>query len=194
MSKTLEYYNINAQRFVQETINTDISEIQNEFLKYIPARGSILDFGCGSGRDTKFFLEHGYHVEAIDGSETMCRLASAQTGINVKHMLFEDFRETNRYDGIWACASLLHLPKSELIAVIRRMYEALKETGILYMSFKYGSFEGERKARHFTDLTEGSFAKLITEIPELKTEKQWLTNDARPGRSEEKWLNLILKK
>lgn len=194
MSKTLEYYNMNAKRFVQETINTDISGIQCEFLKYIPAYGTILDLGCGSGRDTLCFLKQGYHVEAVDGSEEMCRLARKRTGINVKHMLFEDLKEVNKYDGIWACASLLHMPKDKLPAVIRKMNSALKKTGVLYISFKYGHFEGERKGRHFTDLTEDSFAEIMKEIPELYIEKHWITNDARPSRSEEKWLNLILKK
>ncbi len=194
MSKTLNYYNDNAERFVQETANVDISKNQKEFLKYIPDNGTVLDFGCGSGRDAKYFLEQGYHVEAVDGSETMCRLASLQTGIPVKCMRFEELDAVDIYDGIWACASILHLARNELITVLYKMCRALKKTGILYVSFKYGSFEGERKDRYFTDFTEESFAEVIAEVPELTIEKQWITNDARPDRSEEKWLNLILKK
>ena len=94
---------------------------------------------------------------------------------------------------IWACASILHLSSSELIDVLHKMGKALKDTGIIYTSFKYGDFEGERNHRYFTDMTEESFAKLLKSVPELKVSNQWTTKDARPDRTE-KWLNLLLNK
>ena len=98
------------------------------------------------------------------------------------------------YDGIWACSSILHVPTSELKSVILKMSEALKKKGIIYTSFKYGTFEGERNGRYFTDMTEETFALLIRDIRELEIEELWITSDVRPGRGEEKWLNLILRK
>ena len=111
MGSTIEYYNQNAQSFADGTAAVNFTEIQNVFLELVPEGGYILDFGCGSGRDTKDFLDQGYRVEATDGSEILCKLASKYTGISVKHMFFEKLEETEKYDGIWACASILHVKK-----------------------------------------------------------------------------------
>ena len=154
----------------------------------------MLDFGCGSGRDTKYFMQAGLHVTAIDGSEEMCRCASKYTGIKVQHMLFQELSEKNTYEGIWACASILHLSKEELHQVILKMADALRMGGILYTSFKYGDFEGERNGRYFTDFTIESFTEFIRNITGIQIEDYWITGDARPGRGEQKWLNLILRK
>lgn len=194
MQPTLTYYNQNATRFYADTVSVEFTATQQRFLSYIPAPAAILDFGCGSGRDTKAFLDQGYQVEAIDGSEELCKLAARYTGIQVRHMLFQDLNAISKYDGIWACSSILHLPGEELINVMRRMSDALKPGGIIYTSFKYGTFSGERNGRYFTDMTEVTFDRFIRNIEELHIEEQWTTFDARPGRGDEKWLNLILRK
>ena len=142
----------------------------------------------------KYFLEKEYRVEATDGSSELCKLASAFTGIEVKEMLFQDLDASGKYEGIWACSSILHLPKQELLPVTRKMCDALKDNGVIYTSFKYGDFEGERNGRYFTDFTEDTFDKFMKVIPELTIEEEWITSDVRPGRGEEKWLNLILRK
>ena len=194
MDKTIEYYNQNADMFAQGTRLVDFTVVQERFAKMLPAGSRILDFGCGSGRDTKYFLEKGYRVEATDGSAELCKLASAFAGIEVKEMLFQDLDARGKYEGIWACSSILHLSKRELLPVIRKMCDALKDNGVIYTSFKYGDFEGERNGRYFTDFTEDTFDKFIKVIPELTIEEEWITSDVRPGRGEEKWLNLILRK
>ena len=140
---TLRYYNQNAGSFVSGTVHADLTDTLNRFLSRLEPGAAILDFGCGSGRDTKYFLEHGYQVEAIDGSEELCKIASAYTGIPVRQMYFQDLDVREQYDGIWACSSLLHLSYGELDEVLYRIEKALKPQGILYMSFKYGVFEGE---------------------------------------------------
>ena len=194
MQKTLDYYNRNAREFIEGTAGVDFSRIQNHFLFLLPKEALILDFGCGSGRDTKYFLEKGFRVEAADGSEELCRLASAYTGIPVKQMLFQELDETEKYDGIWACASILHLRRDELPKVLMKICRALKRGGILYASFKYGDFEGERNGRYFTDLTEETAEKLLESVPELKIKERWVTGDVRAGRGAEKWLNMILRR
>ena len=194
MNNTINYYNQNAENFIANTQNADMHSTQERFLRLLDANTSILDFGCGSGRDTKYFLEKGYQVTATDGSSELCRLASEFTGIKVKEMLFQELDAINQYDGIWACSSILHLPKKELLPVIWKMCEALKDNGIIYTSFKYGDFEGERNGRYFTDFTEKTFREVIEKVPELTIEEHWITSDVRPGRGEEKWLNLILRK
>ncbi len=146
------YYNENAQAFFDGTVNADMSENYKEFLERLPKNGYILDAGCGSGRDTKKFMDMGYKVQAIDASSEMCRLANSHTGLEIRQMRFQELEERSIYDGIWASASLLHVRKEELLYVLRKLNEALKPQGILYASFKYGEFEGERNGRYFHDL------------------------------------------
>ena len=194
MDNTIEYYNKTAEQFVQGTLSVDFTATQERFLLKLTEGTSILDFGCGSGRDAKYFLDKGYQVEATDGSAELCKLASEYTGICVKQMLFEELDECEKYDGIWACSSILHLDKGALKDVLKKMAAALKTDGVVYTSFKYGDFEGERNGRYFTDFTPKTFGEYMQEVPELQMEEYWLTSDVRPGRGEEKWLNLILRK
>ena len=191
---TISYYNVHAQSFTKSTRGVDFTAIQNKFLDKLPAGAFILDFGCGSGRDTRYFLDQGYRVEAIDGSEELCRLAGEYTGIEVKCMLFQELQDTDRYDAVWACSSILHLTYDELITVLEKIARALKDKGLLYTSFKYGTEEGERNGRYFTDMTEEKLTGLLEKVPDFEIEEQWITSDVRPGRGEEKWLNLFLRK
>ena len=193
-NQTLTYYNTNAQTFIEGTRNVNFTETQNKFITKLPQSAFILDFGCGSGRDTKYFLEKGYLVEAIDGSAELCKMASTYAGIEVRKMLFQDLQEVEKYDAIWACSSILHLPYIELIEVLKKMEAALKQNGLIYTSFKYGTFEGMRNGRYFTDMTEESFKELLQKLGNLEIEETWITSDVRPGRGEEKWLNLFLRK
>lgn len=193
-NSTLGYYDDHADVFYKSTVNADLGKIQERFLSKLQRQAYILDFGCGSGRDTKYFLERGFRVDAIDGSKELCKLACEYTGIEVKNMLFQELEEMGRYDGIWACSSILHLPADELEAVMRKMSDALKDNGIIYTSFKYGTFEGERNGRYFTDMTDETFVEFLNRIYVLEIEELWITADVRPERGEEKWLNLILRK
>lgn len=217
MNETLDYYEEHAQEFAQATLNADLSSTQDFFLSFLHAGGKILDFGCGAGRDSLYFLKKGFQVTAADGSEKMCAIAARNTGLPVRQMLFNELDAVNEYDGIWACSSILHLGKEELKDVLSKMIKALKGSGIIYLSFKYGNFEGERNGRYFTDFTETAFDNFLKGIPEAgslysaaglqsepaETAKDtggqgfpfyWITPDARPGREEEKWLNILLKK
>ncbi len=191
---TVEYYNTNADTFLSETMTVDFSETQDIFLERLPQGALILDFGCGSGRDALAFLKQGCRVEAVDGSAEMCRAAAALTGLPVRQMLFQELDASEKYDGIWACSSILHLPAEELENVLKKMKIALKKDGVIYTSFKYGTFQGERKGRYFTDFTEETFAEFIRKIKGLLIEKLWITADVRPGRENEKWLNILLRK
>lgn len=193
-TKTIEYYNENVDKFVNDTQDVVFCATQDLFLSYLNEGNSILDLGCGSGRDTKYFLSKGYKVDATDGSEEICKVASDYTGINVKCLLFNELDEIDKYDGIWACASILHLDRDDLIDVFHRIARALKDNGILYTSFKYSEFEGMRNGRYFTDFTIESFNEFQTNIPEFIIEKKWITSDVRAGREDEKWLNLIMRK
>ena len=192
--ETLEYYDQIVKDFASRTLSADMSEEQERFTACLPDGALILDFGCGSGRDTRYFLKKGYRVDAIDGSEEMVRIASENTGIEVRHMLFQELNETGKYDGIFACASILHVKREELPDILNRMYKALKNGGVIYVSFKYGTFEGERNGRYFTDMNEERFESLMREVPAMEVLKETITSDVRPGRADEKWLNVFLRK
>lgn len=194
VNETLEYYNENAKSFVEGTVAVDFEQTQLRFTDKLENGNYILDFGCGSGRDTKYFLGKGFKVDATDGSEELCKKASEFTGIEVKQMLFQELDEVDKYDGIWACSSILHLPKSELETVLKKILIAVKEDGVIYTSFKYSDFEGMRNGRYFTDFTLEAFQEFIKKVPGLVIEEYWITGDVRPGRGEEKWLNLLLRK
>ncbi len=191
---TLSYYKKNIQNFVKNTINADMKFNQRKFLDRIPEFGRILDFGCGSGRDAKVFLDLGYEVEAVDGCRELCEIAAAYVGIPVRQMDFLELDAWERYDGIWACASILHLPYEEIKAVMKKMAAALKENGVVYVSFKYGEFEGWRNGRYFTDMTEDRVRRLVEETKGMLVEEIWVTADVREGRGDERWVNGVGRK
>lgn len=194
MNKTIEYYNKNVELFVSSTKDVEFNKMQNMLLKYLKKGDYILDLGCGSGRDSKAFLEKGFKVVSIDGSEKLCNIASSYIGQEVIFTTFQNFKSDIKFNGIWACASLLHLPYTDLKEVIKNLRNNLKEEGYFYLSFKYGEFEGERNGRYFTNMTEKKFRNLIKDILEYEIVEEKITSDARKGREEEKWLNIILKK
>ena len=194
MNKTINYYNENAKTFVEGTVSVDFSDIQTKFINKLNDNAKILDFGCGSGRDTKFFLENGFDVEAIDGSEELCKFASEYTGITVKHMYFQQLDEVSKYDAVWACSSILHLSYDELIDVMKKIVDSLKPNGLFYTSFKYGDFEGDRNGRYFINMDETRISSLLENIEHLQIEEMWITTDVRPNRGEEKWINLFMRK
>ena len=193
-NRTIDYYNQNIDKFVSDTKDVEFTSTQDLFLSYLKEGSSILDLGCGSGRDTKCFLSKGYKVCASDGSIEICKAASAYLGIEVKHQLFNELDDYEIYDGIWACSSILHLDRKMLVDAFRRINKALKENGILYTSFKYSEYEGMRNGRYFIDFTTESFHVFMKDLNGFVIEKEYVSSDVRPGRSEEKWLNLIMRK
>lgn len=192
MDRTISYYNEKAKAFIQDTKDVRMDSLRERFLCYIPAGGHILDFGCGSGRDLRYFKEQGYKVSGTDGSEKLCAFASSYSGVKVRHERFQELYEESVYDGIWACSSILHLPLGELQDVFERIAKALKSCGVLYTSFKYGNFSGDRNGRYFTDLTEETIKDVVPDS--LSIISEWITSDARPGRESEKWLNCLFRK
>lgn len=192
-TKTLNYYNQHAQTFSDSTLNVDMSALYAEFLPLIPKHGHILDAGCGSARDAMYFKQQGFTVSAFDASENIAKLASNYLQQTVEVKAFQQLNCTNMYDGIWCCASLLHVPKVELPQVFLKLQNALKPNGVLYVSFKYGTQERVHNGREFTDLNEDGLTALITHHTELKILKQWQSVDQRPERESEVWLNALIK-
>lgn len=190
MSKTLEYYDENSEKFLADTANVEFGELQSRFASMLSAGGRVLDLGCGSGRDSLAFLKAGFDVDAIDGSKQMVEAAKSLTGLDVVQALFDEYEPDGLYDGIWACSSLLHVASDDLSFHIEKYSKALKPNGIFYLSFKLGDYEGMRNGRWFTDFTEESFRELINKIKGISISEIDITADVRPGRSDEKWLNV----
>lgn len=164
MSSTLDYYNLNALEYFDTTINANMTEQYNLFLKYLGTSGRILDLGCGSGRDALYFKKLGYVVDAIDGSEELCKLATQYTKIPVKCMKFNELDMLDSYDGIWACSSLVHIKKKELIDVLKKISKALKEDGILYVALKNGIGEETIKGRYFSYIEKDEFENISNSL------------------------------
>ncbi|MDK2968139.1 MULTISPECIES: class I SAM-dependent methyltransferase [Lacrimispora] len=191
---SIDYYNKYAAKEFEETVKQDMSEIMKEFLSHLEEGDTILDLGCGSGRDSLTLYELGYDVTPLDASGEMCKLAEIHTGLDVLQMTFEQMDFDDVFDGIWACASLLHTPKKELSGILTKIARALNDKGILYMSFKLGDFEGFRGERYFSDYTEDSISQLIRENGRFEIVKLWETDDIRSGHSDVRWLNVLAKK
>jgi len=190
---TLKYYQDNAQTFFDGTVNVDMSSLYETFTKHLAPGARVLDAGCGSGRDAKAFQEMGYQVEAFDASSAMVELAREHTGLPVQLMTFADVDWKEEFDGIWCCASLLHVPAEELTGVMRKLADALKPGGVWYVSFKYGDGEREVDGRRFTDMNKMELEILLETVAWMKIAKMWTTRDQRPENNEF-WLNGILRK
>jgi SAM-dependent methyltransferase len=191
---TIEYYNKNSRKYFDSTVNIYMESLYSPFLELIPPYGRILDAGCGSGRDSLYFMKKGYDVVAIDASEELVRLASALLGMAVLNMSFQELEFIEEFDGIWACGSLLHVPKNEIKDVLNRLSRSLRKDGIIYASFKYGNGVRLQEGRIFNNYNEDSLASLIKEDPSLKTSRMWKTEDLRKNRKGEYWLNVLTRK
>lgn len=186
------YYKDNKDEFINSTINCDMTFQYNFFEKYLNKESkTILDIGFGSGRDSLYFSKK-YEVYSIDPVEEFCEHGKSIGLNNVYCMKVQDMNYTDMFDGIWACASLLHIPSYELVDVLNKCYTALKDNGVMYCSFKYGEYEGERNGRFFIDLIEERFKQYISKT-KFKVLEICITEDVRADRTE-KWLNVVIRK
>ncbi len=193
MNKTLNFYSTNSKVYFESTKRVDLTHIYDDFLSYIPKGGQVLDLGCGSGRDSLYFKNLGYKVTAIDGCKELCELASEYLGFEVINETFEglDLAEES-FNGIWACASLLHVKRCDIKNVLNNLAKGLKDNGVFYMSFKYGDKEFvDEKERYFNCYDEEGLKELIKDIENLGILKFYKTEDVMPNRENLVWLNVL---
>lgn len=195
MDNTLKYYAKNTEEFIASTLEADMSATQEKFLALLPKGAHILDLGCGSGRDSLCFLQQGFQVTAVDGSEELAKFASELIG---QEVIVSDFKDlvlpTASFDAIWASASLLHVHSEALPDILAKVIDLAKPGAVFYMSFKYGDYEGERTGRYYTDLNEERFAEFMQKSGRhLEIIKQWVAKDVRPDKTE-LWLNTFARK
>lgn len=186
----MNYYNKHAKEYINNTKDVDMKEYYEVFESYLNHNSKILDVGFGSGRDSLYFKNKGYEVISIDPIKEFCDNAKSIGLDNIIQMSIEDIEYNSEFDAIWACASLLHLKSNQLVDVFNKCYKALKDDCVMYVSFKYGDFEGIIDDRYFTYLTEESFSNIINQT-NFKIDKLWINED-KLNRGV-KWLNIVLK-
>lgn len=186
------YYDTNAKEYIENTINCDMSFHYQKFLKYLPKTGKILDVGFGSGRDMIYFKSLGYDVEGIDTSNEFVKNMKIK-GFKVSVLSILKMNCSNRYDGIWACASLLYVKREELEQAIINCVNALKKNGILYCSFKYGDKEENKNNRYFNYINESIIDKIISNN-NFSINEIYKTYDVRKEKNHEEWISVIIKK
>ncbi|MFC2074283.1 class I SAM-dependent methyltransferase [Campylobacterota bacterium] len=190
INSTLNYYEENAQQFIQDTLNKDMDVQYAIFEKYIQDGSHILDAGCGSGRDSLYFKSRGYRCTAFDISKKMCDFASKILDQEVLQLSFEDLDFEDEFDAIWASASLLHIPKDKMLSSMKRLSLALKSEGVIYTSFKLGEREFIKGKRFFNSYTKESFQELI-DLTSFQMLESFVLEDSRPDKKGEYWLNCI---
>lgn len=192
---TLDYYNKNSEEYFNSTLNVDMTNTYKEFLKLVPEGGKILDLGCGSGRDSMNFMKLGYEVTAVDGAKELAKKASVLLGKEVIASTFEELELKEKFHGIWACASLLHIKREDLKTVLNNLYNNLDDNGVFYMSFKYGEKEYvDDKNRYFNCFTDESIISFINENTKYNILGLYITEDKLGRVNEVKWVNLICNK
>ena len=191
-----EFYDTHADAFIAQTRDVDMTALRQRFLDSLPRRsdaaGRLLDAGCGAGRDARAFATAGYDVSAFDASPAMVAATEDHAGVPVRRMTFEGFAWEHPFEGIWACASLLHVAEEDLLDVLSRLALHLVPDGVLYMSFKVGTGMRTKDGRRFTDMTEARLGAFLDGRPGLTEREMWRTADRRPDRSGEEWLNTLV--
>lgn len=191
MDPTDDPYEAMAPAFFAATVGVDMAPLHARFVAGLTPGAHVLDAGCGSGRDARAFSGMGFRVTAFDASAALARLASAHCGFEVAHRRFEDVEESGVYDGIWCCASLLHVPRVDLPRTLSRLWRALRPGGRLYASFKLGTGDRIEGERHFTDADEQQVRAWFGVLPNVRALDVWLSDDRRPDRPQE-WINVLV--
>ena len=190
---SIEFYEKNAQSYFDSTVDADLRKIYSRFTNLLPADARILDAGCGSGRDIKYFLSKGYQVDAFDASKKMAQLATEYSGIKVINSTFDSFTSREKYNGIWACASLVHIPRKEIDRTLSTLCSHLDEDGVLYFSMKYRNEDKEEDERRFTEIDNDFLKYEIKSSKEFELVDSFLTTDIRIHKSNI-WVNVLLRK
>ena len=190
---SIDWYEANADSFVARTFGPGMEAERARFLDHVPPGGTVLDAGCGSGRDALAFKRAGCVVSAFDGSGRLAKIASAKTGLAVRHLAFAEMDWDAAFDGVWACATLLHLPAAELPDALSRIWRALRPGGVFYASFKRGDGERLADGRHFTDLTGPRLTTLLVDAA-FQPIAVWLSEDGRTDHAGETWVSGLARR
>ena len=188
---TVEFYEAHAREYIERTVSADLSPIYDEFSKRVHRGRRVLDAGCGSGRDLKNLHSRGFNVVGIDASAALVALARQYSGEECFTMRLEDVSFRNRFDAVWACASLLHVPKGKIVAVLEWLRRSLVKGGVLFASVQLG--EGEMLApdgRFFAYYTHDEIGAVLQSAG-FSMDHSWISEDTLPSRRPLRWLNVF---
>ena len=191
IDSTTEFYESHAREYFDRTASADLSALYDSFLSHVRPGGRILDVGCGSGRDLKVFRQRGFKPVGIDASPTLVKLAHTFSGVVCKATRFQDLNFREYFDAVWACASLLHLPKRRIGRILRRLYTSLIDGGTLFVSMQIGC--GEKLAedgRFFAYYQPDELARRVQKAG-FSIDRVWISEDSLPGRTRTRWVNVI---
>ena len=194
LASTSEYYRTNAASYCEESVDFDLLDVYSRFLDFVPEKGHILDLGCGSGRDSRSFLNAGYVVTAMDASNDVAIYAEKIIGQPVMVSRFQEMSFCDEFDAVWACASLLHCPRSQIVDVLGRVTKSLKPNGVAYISFKWGENETiDDSGRYFNNYTLESLHQLIDQIKSLTIIDEWVESK-QLREIKQKWVNVVVRR
>ncbi|MEA1974439.1 MAG: class I SAM-dependent methyltransferase [Bacillota bacterium] len=192
--QNIKYYNDNSIKYVNSTFNTNMSLLYDKFETYLKPKCHILDLGCGSGRDSLYFHNKNYKVTSVDGSNEMIKYCETILKNKIIHSTFKDFNASYKFDGIWACASLLHVKKENIKNIIFKYISFLNIEGIFFISFKDRDTDFSKDGRDFTCFSKYSLENLLKQFDNIKILEFVETTDVRDNREDEKWISVIFKK
>jgi len=165
--RTLDFYARNAAQYVRHGAEAP-SPYLLSFVAALPADARVLELGSGSGRDAAFMLSQGVDIHPSDASPQLAREAERRIGRAVRLLRFNELEEVEAYDGVWASASLLHAPASELSDDLARIHRALHPSGLFVASFKAGTEEGRDELGRYYN-----YADAETLLTHYRTAAQW---------------------
>lgn len=188
-NKTQNFYDTHAKTYFDSTVNLDLTGLRKRFVSNLKPGALILDAGCGSGRDTLAFAKQGFEMVAFDGCSEMAKLATVHSGISVHTLRFSEVKWQGEFDGVWACASLVHLDRPDAEDALRKLTGALKPGGTLFLSLKQGSSSYlDSQGRHFNRYRSNSALRLLSAAGLIPDECWMSANVVEPAAL---WLNLI---
>lgn len=191
---TLAFYDENATRYARATAKANLGRLYSRFLSHLPRGGRVLDLGCGGGRDLRVFKSRGFDCIGLDPSMPLAKIAAETSGCHVIVGKAQELNFVEAFDGIWACASLLHLPKAEMPATLTRVRNALRSNGVLFLSMQEGrgAFIAE-DGRFYTHYSDQELVGLVA-ASGLNVIGQWFTADSLKERASIAWINLLAVK
>ena len=196
VKKTIQSYNKFAKNYVDSTFDTILQYQLTQFTSFLKG-GKVLDAGAGSGRDSIYLKEEGFTVSAIDISSEIAKEAKKKTKVNIKEMDLRklDFKDKS-FDGIWCCASFIHIPKKDTEKTLKEFNRVLKEQGVLYLGLREGTSEGlepstnlSREEVFISYYTQNEIESLIKE-----TDFDIITSYIEQDNEGNSWINLFARK
>lgn len=186
--KTTQYYSTNSSEYIISTKDVNMAEHYGRFLPYLASGAKVLDVGFGSGRDMLYFVSKGFDVVGVDNVVEFVNNAQ-NMGLNVYLRDFHNLPYEEAFDGIWACASLLH--SDNLPLAFENLYKALKKDGYIYLSMKYGKGEQVENGRFYQYIDEEKLNELCQNanlsIVEIYTSEDLLKRNNG-------WINAVIRK